>query len=119
MAVGETEEERRKARLASIKTKVSHTILLCLKYIILLQVNYIFEIENSIPFLRKFSFIDTTVRPPVHTKLDDITEKEFQDRNNAVIEEIKVYMTLYYCIAELKGETFKGSCSMQNTVYIC
>lgn len=56
----------------------------------MLQVNYIFEIEDSIPFLRKFSFIDTTVRYPTHTTLDDLTEKEFQDRNNAVIEEIRV-----------------------------
>lgn len=55
-----------------------------------LQVNYIFEIEDSIPFLRKFSFIDTSIRRSTGTKLDDITQKEFQDRNNAVIDEIKV-----------------------------
>ena len=53
-----------------------------------LQVNYIFEIEDSIPFIRKFSFINTSTTP---IKLDDVIQKEFQDRDSAVIDEIKVY----------------------------
>ena len=58
----------------------------------ILQVNYIFEIEDSIPFLRKFSFIDTSIGQFTNITLDDLTQKEFQDRNNAVIDEIKVIM---------------------------
>ena len=57
-----------------------------------LQVNYIFEIEDSLPFIRKFSFINTSTTP---IKLNDAVKKEFQDRDSAVIDEIKVYFSMY------------------------
>ena len=96
MAVGETEEERRKAKLASIKTKVKlqfQNMEDGIRHEFPLQVNYIFEIEDSVPFLRKFSFFDTSTGQAKIT-LDEVTRKEFQDRNTAVIDEIKVQ--LYY-----------------------
>lgn len=92
MAVGETEEERRKAKLASIKTKVKlrfQNMEDSVRHEFPLQVNYIFEIEDSIPFLRKFSFFDTSTGQSKIT-LNEVTQKEFQDRNNDVIDGIKV-----------------------------
>ena len=90
-----------------------------------MQVEYIFEIEDSIPFLRKFSFIDTTIRRSTSTKLDDVTQKEFQDRNDAVIDEIKVipcilwYMyALYFSLhAQAKSRTERMNLHMRQLAH--
>lgn len=61
-----------------------------------IQVNYIFEIENAYPFIRRLSAKALRARREKNS-LDEHKQREFKAKNQAVVDEIEVCLHIILC----------------------
>lgn len=90
--MGETREEHEKASITRIKNKVfdnqNNTFMIIIAKFFGL-VTYIFEIEDTIPYLRRFSLIKPEKLP--NFRLSEDKQIKLRNESNKLINEIKVY----------------------------